>query len=91
MTVGTEFFLSNGRYVPHVSSLNLSRLQACFLQGRKCDQHFLGQFGIRFVCFGVGDVKSLDEISSQTCLSALCIETVSKVHSCPAKAALKMS
>ena len=52
----------------------------------------LGECGVRLSLFlgGVGDVKSLDKILSQTCLSALCIETVSKIHSCSAKVALKM-
>ena len=59
-----------------------------FVQGRKSDDRG-GRQG-SFVCFGVSDVESLESLRSQTCLSALCIETVSKIHSCTARAALKM-
>lgn len=41
------------------------------------------------MCFGVSDVKSLEKLWSKTCLSALCIETVSKTQSCTVRAALK--
>lgn len=50
----------------------------------------VGDLGFVCLILGFGDVKSLDKLWSQTCLSALCIETVSKTHSCSAKAALKM-
>lgn len=82
-------FCTNGHYVPHVSSLKRGDCEP-FLEERKCDRYFGGVWG-SFVCiFGVGDIKSLDKILSQTCLSALCIETVSKIHGCSAKVALKM-
>lgn len=60
-----------------------------FVQGRKSDHHVGGGWG-SFVCFGVSDVEILEALWSHTCLSALCIETVSKIHSCTARAALKM-
>lgn len=41
------------------------------------------------VCLGVSDIKTLKKLWREICLSALCIETVSKIQSCTARAALK--
>lgn len=54
-------FLTNGRYLPHVSSLKLSDYNPVFSKGENVI-NIQGEFGVRFVCFGVSDVKSLDKI-----------------------------